>query len=163
MGGGPGKLWHEGGRVDAESLIIVPNFGTGQGAQWWNPTDPGEMVVGVEDSFNLAANNLVRFRWGRGGQYADVPGAAAVLRGSCAPNHGPKALVYMPPLYGSGLPAESGSRGCRVLFVAVAAGVRRVQIPRRRSPGFPLRPGVPVAGERADRRGEMTRITDGAG
>lgn len=109
VGGGPGKLWHEGGRVDAESLVIVPNFGTGQGAQWWNPTDPGEMVVGVEDSFNLAANNLVRFRWGRGGQYADVPGSAAVLRGSCAPNHGPKALVYLPPLYGSGLPGRLGA------------------------------------------------------
>mmetsp|Transcript_11793 Transcript_11793/g.50831 ORF Transcript_11793/g.50831 Transcript_11793/m.50831 type:complete len:332 (+) Transcript_11793:350-1345(+) len=49
---------------------------------------------------------------------------------------------------------EIGSRGCRVLFVAVAAGVRRVQIPRRCSPGFPLRPRVRVAGERADRRGE---------
>ena len=108
-GGGPSQLWHQGGRVDAESLVIIPNFWTGQGTSWFSPDDPGEMVVGVEDSFNLAANNLVRFRWGRRAQYADVPGSAAVLRGSCAPNHGPKALLYLPPVYGSGMPGRLGA------------------------------------------------------
>ena len=163
VGGGPGKLWHQGGRVDAESLVIVPNFATGQGAAWWNPADPGEMVVGVEDSFNLAANNLVRFRWGRGGQYADVPGSAAVLRGSCAPNHGPKALVYLPPLYGSGLPGELKLGAAVVAFCSspsppVCAGCKS-RVDALQGFLFDLESQWPANGPIAAVK--MTRITDG--
>jgi len=162
VGGGPGKLWHRGGRVDAESLVIIPNFGTGQGSQWWNPRDPGEMVVGVEDSFNLAANNLVRFRWGRGGQYADVPGAAAVLRGSCAPNHGPKALVYMPPLYGSGLPGKLGASVlafCSTPSPPVCAGCKS-RVDALQGFLFDLESQTP-ANDGPIAAVKMTRITDG--
>ena len=155
VGGGPGKLWHEGGRVDAESLIIVPNFGTGQGAQWWNPTDPGEMVVGVEDSFNLAANNLVRFRWGRRGAVRRRPGFRRGPPWVVRPEPRPEGARVPAPALRQWAPGQIGSFGFSFLFVAVAAGVRGVQVPRRRPPGFPLRPGVPSAGEgRTDRRGE---------
>ena len=54
-----------------------------------------DFAVGVEDSWELPANNLIRFARGRGGAWTDVPGADLALN-ACDANLGPEALVWVP-------------------------------------------------------------------
>ena len=93
-------------RVDVESLVSIPrsdvaldddatpaleesgDYVTGGGLL-------ADFVVGVEDSWELPANNLIRFRRGRRGPWTDVPGADEALD-ACDSNLGPEALVWLP-------------------------------------------------------------------
>ena len=93
-------------RVDVESIVSIPSKTTLDDDA--NPTvvaesgdyeaDGGllaDFAVGVEDSWELPANNLIRFRRGRRGAWADVPGADEALD-ACDANLGPEALVWVP-------------------------------------------------------------------
>ena len=104
-------------RVDVESLVSIPRRGvptisdtnddttdttdmtsavTAEGGDY--ETGGGllsDFAIGVEDSWELPANNLIRFARGRGGAWTDVPGADLALN-ACDANLGPEALVWVP-------------------------------------------------------------------
>ena len=103
-------------RVDVESLVSIPRRSvptisdttisdtmsdtiddvTAEGGDY--ETGGGllsDFAVGVEDSWELPANNLIRFARGRGGAWTDVPGAELALN-ACDANLGPEALVWVP-------------------------------------------------------------------
>ena len=103
-------------RVDVESLVSIPRRSvptisdttisdtmsdtiddvTAEGGDY--ETGGGllsDFAVGVEDSWELPANNLIRFARGRGGAWTDVPGADLALN-ACDANLGPEALVWVP-------------------------------------------------------------------
>jgi hypothetical protein len=54
-----------------------------------------DFAVGVEDSWELPANDVIRFRSGRRHAWTDVPGADDALN-ACDANLGPEALVWLP-------------------------------------------------------------------
>ena len=54
-----------------------------------------DFAVGVEDSWELPANDVIRFRSGRRRAWTDVPGADDALN-ACDANLGPEALVWLP-------------------------------------------------------------------
>ena len=98
-------------RVDVESLVSIPRRSvptisdttsdttsdmTAEGGDY--ETGGGllsDFAIGVEDSWELPANNLIRFARGRGGAWTDVPGADLALN-ACDANLGPEALVWVP-------------------------------------------------------------------
>ena len=93
-------------RVDVESLVSIPrsdvalddNANPELEASGDYVTGGGllaDFVVGVEDSWELPANNLIRFQRGRRGPWTDVPGADEALD-ACDANLGPEALVWLP-------------------------------------------------------------------
>ena len=78
-------------RFDTEALVAVGGVGGGGSAGGDGDGGGGggdvhggldDFVVGVEDSWELAPNNLVRFRRGRGRRWEDVPGGALQVESS---------------------------------------------------------------------------------
>ena len=104
-------------RIDVESLVAIPHpaeekrKSEGEGDPEVDDAnnrprappdgledDSAELVdfiVGVEDSWELPANNLIRFRDGRARAWVDVPGADDALD-ACDDNLGPESLVWLP-------------------------------------------------------------------
>jgi len=99
-------------RVDVESLVSIPRRSVPTVSDTNDDTTSDDMTaeggdyetgggllsdfaIGVEDSWELPANNLIRFARGRGGAWTDVPGADLALN-ACDANLGPEALVWVP-------------------------------------------------------------------
>ena len=121
-------------RIDVESLVAIPRARPGADpdsnpranatdallhhpADEPTPVDDGlddatneleDFVVGVEDSWELPANNLIRFRDGRRRAWTDLPGADAALD-ACDANLGPESLIWLPPTSSGGDPSRAGS------------------------------------------------------
>ena len=108
-----------------------------------------DFVVGVEDSWELPANNLIRFRDGRKKAWTDLPVADAALD-ACDANLGPESLIWLPPAISTtsragSTPTISADRATLVTFCdadgdlkpdVVRGCVRRLRrrSRRRRSP-----------------------------
>ena len=85
-------------RVDLESLVAIPHVESdGDNNETSTHTDSdllSDFAVGVEDSWELPANVLIRFSHGRKKKWRDVPGADEALD-VCDRNLGPEALVWL--------------------------------------------------------------------
>lgn len=103
-------------RVDVESIVSIPvapvedseqrdeknasaNASSDVTGEDGDYVDRGgllaDFAVGVEDSWELPANDVIRFRRGRRDAWTDVPGADDALN-ACDANLGPEALVWLP-------------------------------------------------------------------
>ena len=133
-------------RIDVESLVAIPRARPGADPDSNpranatddllhhpddepTPVDDGlddatneleDFVVGVEDSWELPANNLIRFRDGRKKAWTDLPGADAALD-ACDANLGPESLIWLPPVVSTtsragSTPTISADRATLVTF-----------------------------------------------
>ena len=90
-------------RVDVESIVSIPDAtsdatgdATGEDGDYAQSGGLlADFAVGVEDSWELPANDVIRFRSGRRHAWTDVPGADDALN-ACDANLGPEALVWLP-------------------------------------------------------------------
>ena len=132
-------------------------------SQLWNragcsvvePNGPGRDGRGRRGFLQPGGQQPGAIPMGTGGAVRRRPGFRRGPPWVVRPEPRPEGARVPAPALRQWAPGQIGSFGFSFLFVAVAAGVRGVQVPRRRPPGFPLRPGVPSAGEgRTDRRGE---------
>ena len=90
-------------RVDVESIVSIPDAtsdatgdATGEDGDYAQSGGLlADFAVGVEDSWELPANDVIRFRSGRRHAWTDVPGADDAFN-ACDANLGPEALVWLP-------------------------------------------------------------------